>query len=84
LPSRAHGADPNARPSLRTSIHSDRVHEYRDVTPLSWGERFHDPELVSRPAMLVAQHGGHRDRSTVTRRGGSGVIHTRDAESTVV
>ena len=55
----AHGADPNARASLRTSIHSDRVHEYRDVTPLIWGERFHDPELVSRPAMrLVAQHGG--------------------------
>jgi len=54
-----HGANPNARASLRTNIHSDRVHEYRDVTPLSWGERFHDQELVSRPAMrLVAKHGG--------------------------
>jgi ankyrin repeat protein len=55
-----HGANPNARASLRTRIHSDVVHEYRDVTPLSWGERFHDQALVSRPAMrLIAQHGGH-------------------------
>jgi hypothetical protein len=55
-----HGAHPNARASLRTRIHSDVVHEYRDVTPLRWGERFHDQALVSRPAMrLIAQHGGH-------------------------
>ena len=54
-----HGANPNARASLRTRIHSERVHEYRDVTPLSWGERFHDQDLVSRPAMrLIAEHGG--------------------------
>ena len=54
-----HGADPNIRVSLRSRMHTDRVHEYRDVTPLSWGERFHDQDLVSRPAMrLVAQHGG--------------------------
>jgi len=53
------GADVNARASLRTRIHSDVVHEYRNVTPLAWGERFHDQGMVSRPAMrLVALHGG--------------------------
>jgi hypothetical protein len=55
----AHGADPNARASLRSSIHDTVMHEYRDVTPLSWGERFHARELVSVPAMrLVAERGG--------------------------
>jgi hypothetical protein len=53
------GADVNARASLRTRIHSDVVHEYRDVTPFGWGERFHAQDLVSRPAMrLIAMHGG--------------------------
>lgn len=54
-----HGADPNVRATLRTRIHSDVVHEYRDVTPLAWGELFHDQGMVSRPALrLIAQHGG--------------------------
>lgn len=54
------GADPNARASLRTRIHDDEVHEYRDVTPLGWGRRFHAQELVSEPAMrLIAERGGH-------------------------
>jgi len=38
-----HGADPNARASLRKQLRfvpDESVHEYRDVTPLSWGERF--------------------------------------------
>jgi hypothetical protein len=53
-----HGADVNARASLRTRIHSDVMREYRDVTPLGWGERFHDRDMVSQPAMaLIAQHG---------------------------
>jgi hypothetical protein len=53
------GADPNVRTSLRTRVHSDVMHEYRDVTPLSWGKRFHDQELVSRPAMeSIALRGG--------------------------
>ncbi len=40
------------------------MHEYRDVTPLSWGERFHGPgshghTWVSKPAMqLIAERGG--------------------------
>lgn len=59
-----HGADPNARASLRKQLHpgygKDTMHEYRDVTPLSWGERFHGRILVSTVAMeLIAAAGGH-------------------------
>jgi len=59
-----HGADPNARASLRKQLHPgygpDTLHEYRDVTPLSWGERFHRRIFVSEPAMrLIAARGGH-------------------------
>jgi hypothetical protein len=58
-----HGADPNARASLRKQIEigEDRtMHEYRNVTPLSWGERFPNKILVSAPAMrLIAERGGH-------------------------
>jgi hypothetical protein len=62
-----HGADPNARASLRKRLRfvpDESVHEYRDVTPLAWGERFHGPgspghTWVSRPAMeLIAERGG--------------------------
>ena len=57
------GADPNVRASLRKQLHpgygEDWMHEYRDVTPLSWGERFHNQIFVSRPAMeLIAARGG--------------------------
>jgi hypothetical protein len=53
------GADPSARASLRTRVHSEVIHEYRDVTPLGWGARFHDQALVSKPAMkLMAERGG--------------------------
>jgi hypothetical protein len=60
-----HGADPNVRASLRKQLHpgygEDTMHEYRDVTPLSWGERFHNKLFVSEPAMrLIAARGGHR------------------------
>ncbi len=60
----AHGADPNARASLRKQLHPgygpDTLHEYRDVTPLAWGQRFHNQLFVSRPAMrLIAERGGH-------------------------
>ncbi len=59
-----HGADPNARVSLRKQLHpgygEDALHEYRDVTPLAWGERFHNRMFVSVPAMrLIAERGGH-------------------------
>jgi hypothetical protein len=60
-----HGADPNVRCSLRKQLHpgygEHTLREYRDVTPLSWGERFEDPMFVSRPAMrLIEAHGGVR------------------------
>jgi hypothetical protein len=62
-----HGADPNARASLRKRLRfvpDESMHEYRDVTPISWGERFHGPgspghTWVSEPAMrLIAERGG--------------------------
>jgi len=33
------------------------MHEYRNVTPREWGERFHDPSWVNRAA-LAAIGGG--------------------------
>jgi hypothetical protein len=59
-----HGADPNARASLRKQLHpgygEDTMHEYQDVTPLGWGERFHRKIFVSEAAMkLIRQRGGH-------------------------
>ena len=57
-----HGADPNARASLRKRlrfVEDESMHEYRDVTPLAWGERFHDRTWVSTPVMqLIAERGG--------------------------
>jgi ankyrin repeat protein len=51
-----HGADPGVRASLRKQlrgVEDETLHEYRDVTPLTWGERFHDQRFVSRPAMAI-------------------------------
>jgi len=57
------GADPNARASLRKGLRfvaDQSVHEYRDVTPLAWGERFHDQDWVSKPVMqLIRERAGH-------------------------
>ncbi len=57
-----HGADPNVHASLRKQlryVEDESLHEYRDVTPLGWGERFHDQSFVSKPAMrLIAERGG--------------------------
>ena len=62
-----HGADPNARASLRKQLHPGYVpdrgdgemHEYRDVTPIGWGRQFHSKFFVSEPAMtLIAERGG--------------------------
>ncbi len=60
------GADPNARATLRKQLHPGyaprydmTLHEYRDVTPLSWGGRFHAKVFVSEPAMqLITERGG--------------------------
>jgi hypothetical protein len=57
-----HGADPNVRASLRKALRGvddETMHEYREVTPLAWGQHFHDQSFVSRPAMqLIAERGG--------------------------
>lgn len=62
-----HGADPNVRASLRKKLHPgyapkfdvETMFEYRDVTPLGWGEQFHAKVFVSEPAMrLIKQYGG--------------------------
>jgi ankyrin repeat protein len=60
-----HGANPNARASLRKQLHflpDETMHEYRDITPLAWGKRFHGQRFhdwVSKPAMqIIAEHGG--------------------------
>lgn len=62
-----HGANPNARASLRKKLHPgygpemdvETLHEYRNITPLSWGRRFHAKVFVSEPAMgLIAERGG--------------------------
>jgi len=57
------GADPNVRASIWKQLHPGHGEttrrEYRDVTALSWGRRFHDQIFVSEPAMrLIAEAGG--------------------------
>ena len=57
------GVDPNVRASIWKRLHPGHGdttrHDYRDVTPLSWGRRFHDQIFVSEPAMqLIEQAGG--------------------------
>jgi hypothetical protein len=56
------GADPNIRASLWKQLHPGHGdtarHEYRDVTALSWGRRFHAPIFVSEPAMRLIERAG--------------------------
>jgi hypothetical protein len=59
------GADPNVRASLRHRLEEGHgggsLREYRDVTPLGWGERFADKIFVSRESLrLVEARGGGR------------------------
>jgi hypothetical protein len=60
-----HGAHPNVRACLRKQLHPgygpDTMHEYRDVTALSWGRRFHRQVFVSQPAMKLIEEAGGRD-----------------------
>ena len=60
-----HGADPNARASLRKQLHpgygEERMHEYRDVTPLAWGRRFHRQIFVSPPALRAIEARGGKE-----------------------
>lgn len=58
-----HGAGPNVRASIRKQLHPgygpDTLHEYKGVTALSWGQRFHNKLFVSEPAMrLIEERGG--------------------------
>jgi len=57
------GADPNVRVSLRKELHPGYeipgMREYRDVTPVSWGERFHFQKLVNQAAIeMIKERGG--------------------------
>ena len=56
------GAEANVRVSLRKRLRfvgDETMREYRDVTPLTWGEGFHEQDWVNRPAMrLIAERGG--------------------------
>lgn len=56
------GADPNVRASIWKRLHPGHGdparHDYRDVTALSWGRRFHAPIFVSAPAMRLIESAG--------------------------
>jgi hypothetical protein len=57
------GADPNVRASLCARLGEGHgggpLHEYRDVTPLSWGQRYHGRIFVSKESMrLIEERGG--------------------------
>ena len=59
------GADPNAQASIRHRLEEGHgggpVREYRDVTPLGWGEQFHARIFVSRESLrLIEARGGRR------------------------
>jgi hypothetical protein len=58
-----HGADVTLRASLRKQLHpgygEDVMREYRDVTPLGWGEQYFHKKFVSEGAMkLIRERGG--------------------------
>ena len=58
-----HGADPNVRASLRKElrgVEDETLHEYRDVTPITWGEQFHDQDWVNPAAMQAIRDRGGR------------------------
>jgi ankyrin repeat protein len=56
------GADPNVRASLRKRLRftaDESLREYRQVTPTSWGRRFHDRDWVNEAALrLIGRRGG--------------------------
>jgi hypothetical protein len=59
------GATPNARASLRDCVKNGgewkSLRDHHDVTPIAWGEAFHNKMEVSEPAMkAIAARGGHR------------------------
>jgi hypothetical protein len=59
------GADPNVRASLRARLGEGHgggpLREYRDVTPVGWGEQYHAKIFVSRESLrLIEARGGGR------------------------
>jgi hypothetical protein len=56
------GADPNIRASLRAGLEEGHgggpLREYRDVTPLGWGEQYHAKIFVSRESLRLIEAGG--------------------------
>ncbi|MEO7998262.1 MAG: ankyrin repeat domain-containing protein [Gemmatimonadaceae bacterium] len=59
----SHRANPNVRASVWKRLHpghgDSTRHEYRDVTPLGWGQQFHARVFVSARAMqLITDAGG--------------------------
>jgi hypothetical protein len=59
------GADPNVRASLRARLEEGHgggpLREYRDVTPLGWGEQYRAKVFVSRESLrLIEARGGGR------------------------
>jgi hypothetical protein len=59
------GANPNIRASLRARLEEGHgggaLREYRDVTPLGWGEQYHARIFVSRESLrLIEARGGSR------------------------
>jgi len=59
------GADPNLRASIRARLGAGHgggpLREYRNVTPLSWGEQYHAKIFVSRESLrLIEARGGGR------------------------
>ena len=57
-----HGANPNIHASLRKELRfvvDQTLHEYRNVTPITWGRQFQDQDWVNPAAIrLIAQAGG--------------------------
>jgi hypothetical protein len=53
------GADPNIRASLRARLEEGHgggpLREYRDVTPLGWGEQYHARIFVSRESLRLIE-----------------------------
>jgi ankyrin repeat protein len=65
-----HGADPRARASLRKRLRfvdDETMHEYPDVTPVEWGERFHGREWVNWEALRAIAEAGTRDQGLGVR-----------------
>lgn len=55
-----HGADTSVRASLRKRLRfvaDETTHEYVNVTPYEWGQRFHDQSWVNQVVMARLTHG---------------------------